>query len=233
MGRLEAPVDRTVPERAELAELLRAARPRSGSGKPLTYEALARRTAWSSASLKRAASGKTLPHWDLVAAFLAACQSSSVLRKEAHGLHVKAQHAVALHAKVARSTTAVPRPRFVSDEADLSRALRDAYGYAGRPPTRTMSRRAGKWVLPHSSAHRIITARALPVDVGQYIGFLEACEVTSKDLPDWFAAWHKVMGPPWTDSPDEVGWWRSPTWREELYEAWFHETFGHGATVAA
>ncbi|MFK0047725.1 helix-turn-helix domain-containing protein [Streptomyces sp. NPDC090741] len=233
MGRPEAPVDRTVPERAELSELLRAARARSGSGKPLTYEALARRTAWSSAALKRAASGRRLPAWDLVEAFLTACQVGSAMRKDALHLYTKAQHAVALRAKEERATTVVPRPQLVTDEADLSRALRDAYGYAGRPPVRTLSQRAGQWVLPHSSAHRIITARALPVNVGQYVGFLEACEVTSKDLPDWFTAWHKVMGPPWSDTPDEVSWWRTSTWGEELYETWFYETYGHSATVAA
>ncbi|MFD3680926.1 hypothetical protein [Streptomyces sp. NPDC058613] len=36
-----------------------------------------------------------------------------------------------------------------------------------------------------------------------------------------------------TDIPDEVRWWRAATWREELYETWFYETFNPNVTVEA
>ncbi|MFD6470044.1 helix-turn-helix domain-containing protein [Streptomyces goshikiensis] len=234
MGRPEAPIDWTVPERGELALFLRTVRVQSGLDKPPTYDALARGIAWSSAALKRAASGRTLPVWGLVEGFLDACQADSSIYLRALRLHKRAEQAVALHVREARATTVVPRPQFVSDEADLSRVLRDAYGYAGRPPVRTMAARAGIWVLPHSSAHRIITARALPSGITQYIGFLEACVVPPGELPAWFTAWHKVMGPPMTDDPEsELNWWRTPSWGEEIYVAWFYENFGQATEVAA
>ncbi|MFE1877344.1 helix-turn-helix domain-containing protein [Streptomyces sp. NPDC059496] len=69
MGRPELPVDHTVLARGELAEALRALRAEAG----LTYGELAVRTGLSPATLKRAASGRTVPPWETVKEFASAC----------------------------------------------------------------------------------------------------------------------------------------------------------------
>ncbi|MFD5513295.1 transposase family protein [Streptomyces sp. NPDC127051] len=42
---------------------------------------------------------------------------------------------------------------------------------AGRPPVRTVAAYGGGWILPRSTAHNIITARALPTGTDQYIAW--------------------------------------------------------------
>ncbi|MGW0395970.1 hypothetical protein ACWDYJ_34950 [Streptomyces sp. NPDC003042] len=136
--------------------------------------------------------------WDHVQGYLQACE---VTRGSDH------EHAALLFKRAweacqrcARGTVE-PRPDLVSDRADLSRALRDAYAAAGYPPLRSLSELGGRWHLSRSTAHRIVTARALPADLAQYLAFLQACTVPDGTWPAWFAAWHKVWG---TDPSSEA-----------------------------
>ncbi|WP_328623645.1 hypothetical protein [Streptomyces sp. NBC_00354] len=176
-----------MPELGDLAEFLRGKR----SGIP--YVTLAARSIWGASTLKRATSGKVVPEWRHVRDYLRACDvppgPEYEHARELLGLAEKAW------ARRPRSTPS-PRPDLFFDRADLSRALRDAYTAAGRPPLRTVVARCGGFVLSRSTTHRIVKGRTLPADIGQYIGFLAACEVPLEGLGDWFVAWHKVWGRP-------------------------------------
>ncbi|WP_405922470.1 hypothetical protein [Streptomyces sp. NBC_00122] len=184
MGRPEAPVDHTVPALGELAQFLRDVR----GGIP--YSTLAERSQRGASPLKRAASGKTLPTWECVEGYLGACGISSGTphHERARQLHSRAQEAW----RRPSGSTAVPRPDLASSEADLSRALRDAYAAAGRPSLRVLSERAEGWNLSRSTAHRIVNGQAMPVDILQYLSFLQGCQVSRDRLPAWFAAWSRV-----------------------------------------
>jgi hypothetical protein len=197
MGRPERPVDRTVPQLAALADFLREQRQKAG----LTYKQLSEETAASAATLKRAASGKSLPRQWVVEQYLGACHRlSGEDRKDpwgilpaaaaAHGerLWKQARHAVL----VPQRAYAAPCPQYVRDKADLSGALRDLHAWAGSPPVRLMEDRAGGFgALPHSTAHRIIRGKALPTSEKQMVAFLDACEIPESKYADWMAAWLK------------------------------------------
>ncbi|MFI2240008.1 hypothetical protein [Streptomyces chrestomyceticus] len=59
----------------------------------------------------------------------------------------------------------------------------------------TMERRAGSLgILPHSTAHRIVTRKTLPYTLAQFDAFLNACEVPMKRRAPWHAAWARVVG---------------------------------------
>ncbi|KOG64702.1 hypothetical protein ADK76_08535 [Streptomyces griseoflavus] len=189
MGRREAPVDYTVPELGELAARLRALRAAAN----LTYAKLADLTNYSAATLKRAAAGKTLPAYSTACAYAAACDGPV---EETVTLYRLAEDAVAGRALDARRIQVLPKPQFARDRADLSGALRDAYRRAGQPSLRAMEGRAREGQLPRSSVHNIVTGRALPADIGQYVAFLQACEISGQALGPWFGAWLKVCGRP-------------------------------------
>ncbi|MEV0254624.1 helix-turn-helix transcriptional regulator [Streptomyces sp. NPDC050732] len=192
-GRPEAPVVTTVPELAALATKLREIR--SGEGKGITYAELAERTPWSKSQLQRATSGKTLPSQSLVRAFLLGCGASHGQARAVSELHVRAAVGVARQARMAKASSRVPKPQYVRDRADLSGALRDAWAHAGRPTVRSMAHKAGPWILPHSSAHRILRGHGLPRDLTQYKAFLHACDIPDADLDPWFVAWGKALSP--------------------------------------
>ncbi|MCX4673541.1 helix-turn-helix transcriptional regulator [Streptomyces sp. NBC_01381] len=192
-GRPEVPVVTTVPELAELATKLREIRLSEGKG--ITYVTLAERTPWSKSQLQRATSGKALPSPSLVRAFLSGCGASRGRARIVAGLYRAAAAGVAQQAKTAKASRRVPKPEYVRDRADLSGALRDAWAHAGRPPVRSMAQTAGPWILPHSSAHRILRGHGLPRDLTQYRAFLYACDIPDVDLGPWFAAWNKALSP--------------------------------------
>ncbi|MEU6965017.1 helix-turn-helix domain-containing protein [Streptomyces chrestomyceticus] len=215
MGRPEAPVDYTVPELGALAAHLRVLRAAVG----LTYAALAEITNYSAATLKRAAAGKTLPAYRTALAYAAACDGPV---NETAELHLRAEWALAHRNWEARRSTVRPAPQFARDPADLSGALRDAYRQAGRPSLRAMEVRS-QGVLPRSSAHAIVNGRALPMDVRQYLAFLEACGIFTEDaLLPWCAAWLKVRDNPCLDRHQLHSRSRS-TAVEHVYADWLDE----------
>ncbi|MFD5586723.1 hypothetical protein ACFWII_23380 [Streptomyces sp. NPDC127063] len=210
MARPEAPVDRTVKARADLADFLRARRKSVG----LTYREM---SDWlegsiSKSTFERAASGTTVPAWDTVAWYVnltitkeeAFTSSLGTAHDQAHGLWIKARRATRAPYYLHKA----PDPRLISLPADFSRALRDQHVWAGCPTSGEMSGMSGPGMLPKTTAHRIIQGRILPVTPTQTVAFLKACYVTApEDLEPWLAAAVRVtVGDrrPWIEEHDRI-----------------------------
>lgn len=206
MGRPEAQVDDTVPELGALARQLRAWRQAAG----LTYDQLAERAFCSSATLKRAASGKYLPDFPVAFSYADAC-----LHDEPSGLtalarlYSEAKRAVEEHRRAARRSTVLPKPQLVRDLADLSGALRDQWAYAGRPSSRRMEAESNGH-LSRSTAHMVTGGHTVPRDIRQYVVFLQVCGVNADALTPWITAWVKVRGLPTTNQYRRSWKWMSP-----------------------
>ncbi|MEV7060907.1 helix-turn-helix domain-containing protein [Streptomyces cyaneofuscatus] len=185
MGRRESPVDCSAPHRGRLAEELRQCRHRAG----LTYAELAERTGVSAATLKRAASGKTVARRDTVETAVTTCGGSRDTVRAVVELWRCARIEERGRVKVMRA----PRPELISDEGDLSKALELLYEQAGAPTLRELQRRSGDpRALPVSSAARIVKRVALPADLAQLKAFLTGCELPLDRHVVWVNAWNKI-----------------------------------------
>ncbi|MDQ0904371.1 transcriptional regulator with XRE-family HTH domain [Streptomyces canus] len=197
MARPETPVDHTIPELGQLAELLRSLRRKAG----LTYTELAARSGYSAATLKRAASGRTLPDVIVAFGYALACEivpAQSSEQQELRGVILqwqKARKAVKKAQQAARRSSVVPKPQLARDEADLSGALRDAWTRAGRPSTRAMEK-ASNGQVPRSTASVISSAHTVPRDFRQYIAYLRVCKIKGQALTPWIRAWFKIREVP-------------------------------------
>ncbi|MFJ5552503.1 helix-turn-helix domain-containing protein [Streptomyces sp. NPDC093225] len=210
MGRPEKPVDRAVPERAQLAEWLRARRQESG----LTYDELATATGLSAATLKRAASGRDLPRRETVLAFLQA--TGGDYEAFTLGLWLKAR--IADRGRL-RTLRRPPTPALISHRSELSAALEYLYEACGAPSLRELQQRAGgSHVLPVSTAARVVSRQALPASRQQFEAFLRGCGVASRALADWLHLWDTVAVP-----ADE----------EALYGRKLRDLFGMGGRGAS
>ncbi|PWI05121.1 hypothetical protein DIZ27_41330 [Streptomyces sp. NWU339] len=87
-----------------------------------------------------------------------------------------------------------PRPEYIADQADLSRALHALYEHAGAPPLREIQSRAGGAMhLPLSTLARIVSREALPADERQFLAFLAGFGVEGEERQTkWRMAWNKV-----------------------------------------
>ncbi|MFD5617546.1 helix-turn-helix domain-containing protein [Streptomyces yangpuensis] len=183
MGRPELPVDRTVPARGVLAEALRALRTASG----LTYDELAVRTGLSPATLKRAASGRTLPSWETAEEFTSACGASPAALRP---VWLKARIAERGRLKQLRRPRA---PELATTFGDLGEAMEYFYEAAGAPPLRQLQKQAGgRHLLPVSSAARIVNREALPASRQQCLAFLTACDLPDRTAERWAQAFDRV-----------------------------------------
>ncbi|MEU2119495.1 hypothetical protein ABZ567_28485 [Streptomyces sp. NPDC016459] len=193
MGRPEKPVNRAVPARAKLADFLRSRKTVAG----LTYEQMARlpqtKGAPSAATLKRAASGDTVPSWETVEEFVLMTLTQD--EEFGGGLTTGLHQGLELWIRARRATRApydvhkAPDSTLIYSRADLSRALRRQHIWAGYPTPGEMQRIAGSWSLPTSTARRIIAGDTLPVDPHQTAAFLRACYVLElADLEPWLHA---------------------------------------------
>ncbi|MEU5075995.1 helix-turn-helix transcriptional regulator [Streptomyces asoensis] len=189
-------MDITVPALGALATYLRLLRRTAG----LTYEELAARTDYSSAHLKRAASGKSLPTWNAVKAYTHGCLLSCEpgvpeLIPKVASLYFWAQEYAKRAAQEQRRSTVAPKPQYATTPADISAAMRDAWRRAGKPTTRVIeSMSAGH--LPRTTANAITNGRTVPRTFRQYLTFLQACEIRGAALGPWFQAWFTVYGKP-------------------------------------
>lgn len=183
MGRPELPVDHTVPERGKLAAALRWLRGNAG----LSYDELAAKTGLSAATLKRAASGKTVPTEDTVKTFVAACGG------DPYGLgRAWLAARIADRGRLA-GLRKPPLPVFINGHRELSAALEYFYEAAGAPPLRRLSELAGgAHLLPVSTAARIVNRQALPVSRQQMVAFLTACRLTGRLLDAWGDAFEEI-----------------------------------------
>ncbi|MFB7810813.1 helix-turn-helix domain-containing protein [Streptomyces virginiae] len=183
MGRPELPVDHTVPARGELAEALRALR--AGAG--LTYAELAVTTGLSPATLKRAASGRTLPSWETARAFVSAC---GALPADLHRVWLKARIAERGRLRQLRRPRA---PELATTFGDLGEAMEYFYEAAGAPSLRQLQELAGgSHLLPVSSAARIVNREALPASHQQCLAFLTACGLPDRTAQRWAQAFDRI-----------------------------------------
>ncbi|MFK0238623.1 helix-turn-helix domain-containing protein [Streptomyces vinaceus] len=201
MGRPELPVDHTLPERGELAEVLRRCRTRAR----MSYDELAAETGLSPATLKRAASGKTVPSEETVMTFVSAC-----------GGKLDGLRRLWLDARIA-DRGRLPQlrkpglPQFINGRRELSAALEYFYEAAGAPSLRRLVELAGgRHLLPVSTAGRIVNRQALPASRQQMVAFLTACGLTGRPLEQWELAFHEI-----TRNPDLD---RSATRIEALFD---------------
>ncbi|MFE2246644.1 helix-turn-helix domain-containing protein [Streptomyces lavendulae] len=206
MGRCELPVDYTVRARGDLAAALRELRAEAG----LTYDELASRTGVSAATLKRAASGRTVPSWKTFSAFTEACCNvdgavMSQLRREfgeLTGLWRSARVAERGRLKTLRRP---PAPELITTAGQLSEALEYFYEKSGAPPLRQLQAQAGgAYLLPVSSAARIVARQALPASPQQCVAFLTALGLVPGMVQRLAHTYYRITAHP-TDS------WRGPT----------------------
>ncbi|MFK0047677.1 helix-turn-helix domain-containing protein [Streptomyces sp. NPDC090741] len=186
MGRPEHPVDFTVQECGVLARRLRVLRRDAG----LTYDELATETGLSAATLKRAASGKTLPALKTAEKFAAACGGA---KGRVQRLWLEARIADRGRLEELRRPAA---PHLVSSPAELSVALEFFYERAGTPSLRELQQRAGgdaRLVLPISSAARIVSRQTLPASGRQLRAFLAGCGLSSRSKDRWVKAYTRVL----------------------------------------
>ncbi|MER7338586.1 helix-turn-helix transcriptional regulator [Streptomyces sp. NPDC000075] len=183
MGRPELPVDSTSPDRGLLASRLRELR-RSAR---LTYDELAVKTSLSPATLKRAASGRSVPSWDTVEAFAGVC-----------GGDLDAVRALWENARITgrgrlRELRRPGSPELITTRGALSEALEYFYERAGAPSLRRLQELAGgRHLLPVSSAARIVGRQALPASRQQCAAFLTACGITGSRLERWADAFVRI-----------------------------------------
>jgi transcriptional regulator with XRE-family HTH domain len=180
--------------------LLRSVRTSLG----LTYAQMRAAAAVSEATLKRTASGGTVPKWGTVLAYISAVEKAyggtmtAALRKEIQG-------AWRLARMEDRGTLNLraPRPQYIADFRDLSKALEALYERAGAPPLRTVRADSEDPLgLPLSTLARIVSRKTLPVDERQLLAFVHGCGVPEAEYGPWREAWRKLRIP--TDTDDAV-----------------------------
>ncbi|MFF0794726.1 hypothetical protein [Streptomyces spiralis] len=185
------------PRRAELLAYLNRLRQEAG----LTFAGLAERTtalggpapALSAATLKRAAGCLTVPKETTVVAFVRGCDATAEQERRALQLWRRAR-------AEERGILAALRPPAIGNirtRADFAAALAAEYEKAGAPVLRTLQQRAGTvgdvFVLPISTAWRIVHRGGHPSDWNQCAAFLRGCGVTGRRiLADWQDAWQRV-----------------------------------------
>jgi transcriptional regulator with XRE-family HTH domain len=198
-GRPEKPISRDLKSNAQLAVFLRRRRAAGG----WTYEELAELAddGVSRQTLQRAAAGgMNVPSWPVVANFI---RATSPLRENDIELERATKKGKELWRKARyeqRQRTMPRRPEppvlaLVRSEADLAAVLVELYERSGAPSMRTMERRAGGLgILPHSTAHRIVTRKTLPYTLAQFEAFLNACDVPMQRRYPWYSMWARVNG---------------------------------------
>ncbi|WP_330358387.1 helix-turn-helix transcriptional regulator [Streptomyces chartreusis] len=161
------------------------------SRKQLSYAELAQRTsAYSAATLQRAASGRSVPSRQVARAYAMVC-GLDLDETDRLWLDARREERSEHHSPERRS---VPKPRMMRDLADLGAGLADAHEKAGAPSRREMERRAraARTTLSSSAAQRIISRQQVPSSREQLVAFLHACEVPERDRAEWLQAWARV-----------------------------------------
>ncbi|MFH8886744.1 helix-turn-helix domain-containing protein [Streptomyces californicus] len=188
MGRPEKPVDGPY-FRQQLALYLRGLRIAAGP----TYEQMATYVKVSPATLKRAASGKSVPTFAVAMTFCVAC----MVHRRSGPFELSDLQDLWLRARMEERGTLrlrKPKPEYIADTADLSQALRALYEHAGAPPLRTVQKKAGGAEhLPLTTLSRIIARETLPVDLAQFKAFLRGCGVSPGEAQEeWAKVWRKI-----------------------------------------
>lgn len=182
---MEAPVYQGIKAVARLAIHLREIRDAAGCTNP----DLARLLQVDESTVRRAASGRSVPKRPLVEAWAQTCGAE---RERAVAFWRQARYRER-RIRQGRPHGHLPNPDLITTREMLSDALVELYERAGAPTMREMAERGGSFgVLPHSTAHRIVTRQTLPGTEEQLRAYLAACEVTTPER--WVKAWHRTGG---------------------------------------
>ncbi|MFI9064424.1 hypothetical protein ACIGQE_21555 [Streptomyces sp. NPDC053429] len=156
----------------------------------LTCDELALKTGLSAATLKRAASARTVPSWTTVEAVAAVCGEAGVLKR----LWEAARAAERGRLRALRRPGA---PELITTRGALSEAREYFYEQAGAMSLRRLQGRAGgPHLLLVSTAARIVNREALPVSRQQCFVFLSGCGLRERLAEQWALAYERVMAPP-------------------------------------
>lgn len=190
MGRPEKPIDPKAPRRrGNLARLLRMIR----DAADLTYAEMAAVVDVSEATLKRAASGETVPKKETALAFSLAAETKGIkFAPDIRGILVSAWRMARMEERGTLHLRA-PRPEYIADYRDLSKALEALYERAGAPPLRTVRADSGDpLALPMSTLARIVRRESLPADERQLMAVVHGCGADKRDDEKWRGAWEKL-----------------------------------------
>jgi transcriptional regulator with XRE-family HTH domain len=193
MGRPENTISMDGPV-ADFARQLRLLRRHAA----LTLRQLAAKTGLSTATLSVAAAGRKLPTWDVTQAYVQACGADT------DDWRARWKHAAWLsrRAVAPRLATAprrengaaglggpVPLPVTAGTSGEFMRCLLQVKIWAGDPPVRVLSRRAG---LPPSTMQDFLhRERRLP-PVKTVCAFLAACGVDDATIAEWVFTWRRL-----------------------------------------
>lgn len=202
MGRSENPVSGSGPV-ADFAQQLRLLRQQAA----LTLRQVAASTGLSTATLSGAASGRKLPTWDVASGYVQACGGNTDdwrMRWEHAARFSRSPSALQLPGGAAptsgvrsggnrRGFAGGPAPLPVTAESvsEFMGCLWRVKIWAGDPPVRALSRRAG---LPPSTMQDFLQRerRTLPA-VEMVCAFLGACGVDdSSVIAEWVYAWRRL-----------------------------------------
>ncbi|WP_391858698.1 helix-turn-helix domain-containing protein [Streptomyces rugosispiralis] len=184
MGRREKPIEARSKQLYSLASRLRIWREKAG----YTYEQLSRHTSCSDDTLRRAASGKTLPRWDVVREFAVACGADA---SEAERLWVKARGSV-FGPSVGSMASKAVHIDYVQNYVQLHAALVGIYKKGGCRSYRDLDDRlGGHGRLPLATVGRVLNLKGRP-QRNFVISFAEACGVRASELQSWGFAWDRA-----------------------------------------
>ncbi|MGW2996778.1 helix-turn-helix domain-containing protein [Streptomyces sp. NPDC001193] len=181
MGRPEQPLPYPDRPLGRLAQALRSARVRAG----FTFSELADEVVgFSESTLKRAASGKTLPTRETVTAYAHACNTEP-------GPLLNLWEAAVEERRPLRP--AAPRVTKIRDAASLGAALHSLHVGAGHPSCREIEKRTrnspGIIRVPRTTAHQILYRRRFPSSRTQLTALLTVLGVPETQHAGWLQAW--------------------------------------------
>ncbi|MFD9724611.1 helix-turn-helix domain-containing protein [Streptomyces sp. NPDC059072] len=184
MGRPEQPLPYPDRPLGRLAQGLRNARVRAG----LTYNQLASRAVgFSESTLKRAASGKTLPTREAVTAYAYTCDTEPGPLLDLWEEAVEERRP---------ADPVAPRITKIRDTAALGAALHSLHVKAGNPSCREIDKRTrsspGIIRVPRTTAHQILYRQRFPSSRTQLKALLTVLGVPATEHSSWLQAWSRA-----------------------------------------
>lgn len=188
---------------ADFAQQLRLLRQHTG----LTLRQLTTRTGLSTATLSVAASGRKLPTWEIARAYVQACGGDTDdwrVRWEHAAWFSRVPAGVRLTGKTSRTPPVrhranplhfpggpPPLPVTAENIGEFMECLLRVKIWAGDPPIRTLSRRAG---LPPSTMQDFLHRERRKLPPAETVcAFLEACGVDDPNvMAEWIFTWRRL-----------------------------------------
>ncbi|MFD7731271.1 helix-turn-helix domain-containing protein [Kitasatospora phosalacinea] len=200
MGRHEKAVAASTRQLEILALWLRAQRRDCG----LTYAAMAKKSNYTSTALSRAASGSSVPTWNLTEAYATICGADLRTARSLWRTARLAEHRIRQDAKGDASGQDIAaklydvlatQPRLISDYVNLRRAMIGLRARRGQLSLAQLQKLAGRadsggWCLPASSLGAILRGEAAP-DLRHVLAFVHALGDGRREA-EWAAAWNRA-----------------------------------------